>query len=34
VIEELEKSVPQDFPEIDLQIVALAEQMIGYTPKG
>lgn len=34
VIEELEKSVPQDFPEIDPQIVALAEQMMGYSPKG
>lgn len=34
VIEELEKSVPQEFPNTDSQIVALAHRTIGYSPKG
>ena len=34
VIAELEKSVPQEFPEADPAIVALAQRTIGYSPKG
>jgi polyphosphate kinase 2 (PPK2 family) len=34
VIAELEKSVPQEFPDANPEIVALAQRMIGYSPKG
>lgn len=34
VIAELEKSVPQEFPDANPEIVALAQRMIGYAPKG
>ena len=34
VIAELKKSVPQEFPEANPTIVALARQTIGYSPKG
>jgi polyphosphate kinase 2 (PPK2 family) len=34
VIAELEKSVPQEFPEADPAVVALAQRAIGYSPKG
>ncbi|MFN3619817.1 polyphosphate kinase 2 family protein [Sphingorhabdus sp.] len=34
VIHELEKSVPQAFPDADPQILALAQKTIGYSPKG
>jgi len=34
VIAELEKSVPQEFPDSDPEILALAQRTIGYSPKG
>ena len=34
VIAELKKSVPQEFPEANPAIVALAQRTIGYSPKG
>ena len=34
VIAELEKSVPQEFPDANPAIVALAQRTIGYSPKG
>jgi AMP-polyphosphate phosphotransferase len=34
VIRELEKSVPQQFPDADPEIIALAQRTIGYSPKG
>ena len=34
VVQELESSVPQDFPEADAEIVAMAKKSLGYSPKG
>jgi polyphosphate kinase 2 (PPK2 family) len=34
VIAELEKSVPQEFPDANPNIVTLAQQAIGYSAKG
>ena len=34
VIKELEASVPQDFPEADPEIMAMAKKSLGYVPKG
>jgi hypothetical protein len=34
VITELEKSVPQEFPDANPDIVNLAQQAIGYSAKG
>jgi len=34
VVKELEASVPQDFPEADAEIMAMATQSLGYSPGG
>lgn len=34
VVKELEASVPQDFPEADTGIIAMAQKSWGYSPKG
>ncbi len=34
VVKEIEASVPQDFPEVDAEITKLANDALGYSPKG
>ena len=34
VVEELEASVPQEFPEADAEIIKMAKDVLGYSPKG
>ncbi len=34
VVKELEASVPQEFPDADVEIMAMAQKSLGYSPKG